>query len=456
MSAQLQSKKLAIIGVGASGIAALCQFSKRTDFEIVAYEARKESGGTWNMDDTPGECVITWDRDGRAIVQDAEVTPMYESLRTNIPMDLMAYRDYPANVEEGHLFVTPAEVLSYLQEQCAPFDHLVRYSTTVTSIHSSPQKTTRRWIVISQSVDEPAREEEFDFILIANGHYRTPYVPFIRNLWNFKGQIVHSKWYRSVEQFSGKRVLVVGNSASGYDIARELTETAVSPIYQAIRSPFYIGVDPRTPGAPEWSKKIQIVSGFVAVEEEDGEEVLVCQEGERLKGIEVIICATGYLYDFPFFQADKEPWTSRSLTKIPPLPSNPNAASSIGLSEEVKYGGGGFRLHGLDKTQIFWKEDPTLAFLALQTRVVPFPLAETQSKYIAHVWSTYESPNDYPLEDDPDDKEDESRQFHLLGFPVEFEYQDGLSTFFGGSNVEEWRYERRRNGKELRLRELGY
>jgi thioredoxin reductase len=57
-------------------------------------------------------------------------------------------------------------------------------------------------------------------------HYSVPYVPEIEGIEKFKGQIQHSKAYRSAEAYRNLRVVVLGAASSGVDIAMEVAAVA--------------------------------------------------------------------------------------------------------------------------------------------------------------------------------------------------------------------------------------
>jgi cation diffusion facilitator CzcD-associated flavoprotein CzcO len=52
----------------------------------------------------------------------------------------------------------------------------------------------------------------------------------------FPGRVIHSKSYRSPFNFKDKKVIVIGNAASGHDITSALVKTAKLPVYQSRRS----------------------------------------------------------------------------------------------------------------------------------------------------------------------------------------------------------------------------
>ena len=74
-------------------------------------------------------------------------------------------------------------------------------------------------------------------------------------LEKFPGRVVHSKYYRSPAVYTDKKVIVIGNSASGYDVARDLLSTARLPVYQSRRSKGRSEGDEPPPGI-EWKPVI--------------------------------------------------------------------------------------------------------------------------------------------------------------------------------------------------------
>lgn len=52
-------------------------------------------------------------------------------------------------------------------------------------------------------------------LIIANGIFDRPFIPNIKGLNNFKGNIIHSHDYKEGKKFQNKKVLVVGGSFTG-------------------------------------------------------------------------------------------------------------------------------------------------------------------------------------------------------------------------------------------------
>lgn len=94
-------------------------------------------------------------------------------------------------------------------------------NTTVEDLVRLPKD---RWRLVlrvhdaSRKVDE-WWEEEFDAVILANGHYSVPFIPNVTGLEaylrKFPGRVEHSKTYRTPKAYGGQKVVVVGNSGFG-------------------------------------------------------------------------------------------------------------------------------------------------------------------------------------------------------------------------------------------------
>lgn len=81
MSCVVESFKVAVIGAGAAGLAAARVLS-RNGMTPIVLEQRPDVGGVWDYESSK-------DR------------PMYQNLRTNLPREVMAYREKPWRRGEG-------------------------------------------------------------------------------------------------------------------------------------------------------------------------------------------------------------------------------------------------------------------------------------------------------------------------------------------------------------------
>ncbi len=74
--------------------------------------------------------------------------------------------------------------------------------------------------------DRQSQTATYDALVVCNGHYSAPRCPEVKGSDVFPGQAMHSHNYRHNEAFKGQIVVLVGASASGEDICREIAEVA--------------------------------------------------------------------------------------------------------------------------------------------------------------------------------------------------------------------------------------
>lgn len=191
---------------------------------------------------------------------------------------------------------------------------------------------------------------------------------------------MHSAWYRYPDNLHARRVLIVGNNSSGADIAREMCGGAVRTwsseagsslpecvfqSYAHVDQPPPMDYDPRDPASPAWCRKIQVMG---PIDHVDVDGTLVMCSGERLADIDLIIWATGFMYQVPFLAPTAPLVVQDAHTRTAP---DVQAASV---------------LHNLDDWMLFYKADPSLCFLGLPNRIVPFPLTQLQARYVVSAY----------------------------------------------------------------------
>src|SRR5438309_1088083 len=205
------------------------------------------------------------------------LTPLYDSLTTNVPHPIMSFSD--------HLFppstalYPPAEaVLKYLDSYADHFNllPLIQLSIAVTNARWDGQ----RWIVTT-SIGET---HEFDNLVVANGHFRVPRVAEIPGVeyWMKTGKASHSAWYRRPESF-GSKVLIVGGGPSGRDISNEMRLHATTVIHSLTGG---------TSDGDQFFKRVGRTLHFY----EDGS--VLFEDGIIEADIDYCILATGYKMDF--------------------------------------------------------------------------------------------------------------------------------------------------------------
>jgi cation diffusion facilitator CzcD-associated flavoprotein CzcO len=323
---------------------------------------------------------------------------MYDRLITNIPKPLMQYSDQAFNTE-SLLFPTREDVQDYLIQYSQDVRHLIKFSIQVEEISVSHKNDQDRWNLKARStIDSTVTRNSYDAIVVANGHYSVPYIPSVPGIQAFHAKypsiISHSKNYRSSQSFKDKKVIIIGGGASGLDIGNQISLVCQKPLLNSVRSDEHLKLD------KENKEEVSPIAEYLEIE-----RGVRFEDGRVEKDIDAIVYCTGYLYAYPFL---------KSLD--PPIVTT------------------GRRVIGLYK-QLFHISHPTLAFIGLSQRVIPFPLSEGQAAVIAKVWS-----NKLALPEESDMRAWEKKNveelgdntnFHILGYPKDADYINELHDWAG-------------------------
>jgi hypothetical protein len=225
--------------------------------------------------------------------------------RTNVPEIAMSFSDH--RFPYGP-FVPHWIPKQYIQDYFTwhKTDRFLVLSTTVENVTKIPPEnrhSRERWRLTLRRYDATRHvdvwwEEDFDAVVIANGHYSVPYIPAVKGLEEFidrfPGLVSHSKTYRIASLYAGKRVLVIGNSASGHDITTQLVQSGLTnlPVYQSRRSQSrWDGTHP--PEGIEWKP---VIREYKAETKE-----IIFEDDSVLTDIDAVIYCTGYKASFPFW-----------------------------------------------------------------------------------------------------------------------------------------------------------
>ncbi|MGA0239415.1 MAG: NAD(P)-binding domain-containing protein [Acidimicrobiales bacterium] len=344
-------KRVAVIGAGAAGLATTRQL-KRAGLSPVVFEAEATLGGTWVYSDETESDPLSIDPRRRRVH-----TSMYRNLRTNLPRDLMAFREYPFDVRGGAdtswpRFPAHEEVLTYLRRYAEHFDlqpH-IRFRTTVETVVPLDPDGDRwtdpsdvgTWLVRSTSPGGASEEEQFEAVAVCNGHFSVPNVPDLPGAAAFGGVRLHSHNYRQPEDFAGKRVVLLGGRASGIDIAIEVAEFA-SRTLLSVR-------DARAGRSLPGCEDISVCAG---IDRFDGND-LVLADGGRIEAVDVVLYCTGYRYAVPFV----------------------NEPAIVCVDDGW--------IHPL-YLDLFSAVAPSLGFIGLGNMIIPFPQYELQAAAFAAV-----------------------------------------------------------------------
>lgn len=173
---QYSSKNVAVIGAGSAGLITAREL-QREGHNVVVFERENQVGGTWvYTPDTESDPVGT--DPTREIVHSS----LYSSLRVNLPREVMGFRDYPFVVKkrpgsDPRRYPGHREVLDYLNDFAVEFgiNGVVRFGVEVGYVG---KMENGKWKVSSRKRKNDdgvfSNEEEYDAVVICNGHYTEP------------------------------------------------------------------------------------------------------------------------------------------------------------------------------------------------------------------------------------------------------------------------------------------
>ena len=297
---------------------------------------------------------------------DPPLTPLYDSLRTNLPHLLMSYRSFPFPPETA-LFPTASVVQKYLEDYATHFD-LLRYVRLCTRVERVFwDQDSNEWEVNLSTGERFV----FDFVVVAIGRNRKPRYPTEPGLqhWLESGRAIHSAWYRGPGDFAHhKKVMVVGGGPSAIDVCKDMMEV-VPLLVHSIPGPTYEGGSTYHDDTENYRKV-----GRVREYQDDGAVVLV--DGSTESDIDLVIIGTGYELSIPFL-----PQIKLGVPTLPPPLPNDLYNSTYHVFPLAYHL---FPLRG---------EFPStsIAFTGLLTRVSPIPLFEDQAQAIVRVLGDPES-----------------------------------------------------------------
>jgi len=201
---------------------------------------------------------------------------------------------------------------------------------------------------------------------------------------------MHSHQYRTPQQFTGQKVVVIGAAASGIDISLDLCDE-VETVYLSHHG------DRRTCELPG-----NLEQRYDVIQVEDNGTV-VFEDGQRCKA-DVIMFCTGYLFTFPFLSAE------------------------CGISVDDN------RVTHLYK-HVFNIKYPTMSFIGLPIHICPFPQFSLQARLIASVLAkrTILPSKEDMLKDEEEDYQHKISKglkhhyAHFLG-PQQWDYNTDMSN----------------------------
>ena len=185
----------------------------------------------------------------------------------------------------------PREVLfDYLQGRWKKEDvkKMVTFNTVVRDVQYNKEKDNFMVVVKDLLKDKVLEGEEFDYVIVASGHYSTPNVPTFPGVEKFPGRVLHAHDFRDANEFAGKTLLLVDASYSAEDIALQCIKYGAKRVICTWRS------KPMGFNWPESIEERPLVQKF------EGNTAFF-KDGSK-HDVDVVMMCTGYLHSYPFLR----------------------------------------------------------------------------------------------------------------------------------------------------------
>lgn len=335
----------AIIGAGAAGLAT-ARALREVGISAMVFEAGAELGGIWRHD--PRSESDPLGQSGPRIH-----SSLYDSLRTNLPCDLMGFVDVPFRGDSGddRRFPGHARVLRYLEAFADRFDlreqiHWAAKVIAAMPLMEAPALRWPRWQLLVECADATVPKIlTVDALAVCAGHYAEPRIPPLPGDATTTIARAHSHNYRRPDRYRDRTVAVWGGSSSAIDIVLEVAAVARKVVWCA-HAVFPTGSAPAHIAA-----RVERRADIAALLP-DGRMQLT--DGSITPPVDDLLYCTGYLYRYPFLD--------------PQL---------LHVEDNV--------VAPLYRDLLHARFD-SLGLVGVPFRVVPFPLFAVQASYLARLW----------------------------------------------------------------------
>ena len=309
---------------------------KKADIpEVVCFEKQGDWGGLWNY---------TW-RTGLDEYGEPVHSSMYRYLWSNGPKEGLEFADYTFEEHFGKPIPSypPRAVLwDYIKGRVekAEVRTWVRFNTPVRNVEWNKKKKLFH-VTVHDRVKDVVYTEDFDYVIVASGHFSTPAVPEFEGIRTFNGRVMHAHDFRDALEFKGKHVLIVGRSYSAEDIGSHCWKYGAASETATYRS---------KPMGFKWPERFE---ERPLLQKLDG-KIAHFKDGST-KEIDAIVLCTGYQHHFPFLPDDLR---LKTINRLWPL----------GIYQGV-----------------VWEENPKLMYLGMQDQFYTFNMFDAQAWFARDV-----------------------------------------------------------------------
>jgi trimethylamine monooxygenase len=240
-------KKIGIIGAGPCGLSQLQAFSTYNEskgkkyfgdptdgdapFEVVCFEEKPSWGGQWcDRLDPTSPTSSGYDRGY-----------LYRNeWSTNGPKECLEFADYSFRTHFGcptPSFPSRETIFHYLSKRSenkgvATF---IKFNTSVR--WASFDESKSRFVVqVEDLLTSETNIWEFDYLIVATGHFTCQNIPHIEGVDSFWGPVLHVHDFGDPEDYRGKDILLVGSSCSATNVCLECLGHGVGSITISYRT----------------------------------------------------------------------------------------------------------------------------------------------------------------------------------------------------------------------------
>jgi cation diffusion facilitator CzcD-associated flavoprotein CzcO len=217
--------RIAIIGAGMSGIAAVVKLQKAGYNEITVYEKSDRVGGTWRENTYPG-------------------------LSCDVPSRWYSF-SFALKADWKHRYSLGPDIQAYMEAVARDFGvtDRVKFNTAVTDlVYEAPC-----WRLTGSRGEQTL----YDIVICATGILHQPAYPDIPGIDSFAGASFHSaRWDHSVD-LAGKRVGVIGTGSTACQIIGAITDS-VAEMHVFQRTPHWVAPLPQVAYSSRWNRALAL------------------------------------------------------------------------------------------------------------------------------------------------------------------------------------------------------
>lgn len=217
--------RIAIIGAGMSGIAAVVKLEQAGYTDLTVYEKTDRVGGTWRENTYPG-------------------------LSCDVPSRWYSF-SFALKADWAHRYSYGPDIQAYMEAVARDFGvtDKVLFNTAVTELrYEAPC-----WHLTTGT----GAREQFDIVISATGILHQPVYPDIEGLDTFAGKAFHSaRWDHTVD-LAGKRVGIIGTGSTACQIVGAITDQ-VAQMHVFQRTPHWISPLPQKAYSKGWNRFLSV------------------------------------------------------------------------------------------------------------------------------------------------------------------------------------------------------